>query len=88
MVAEHLCLPSNMSYGPRDAGAALIHSLPALPVSGAALPNRAHHEHLFFRVLNAVFYVWIDVIPVQNLMERNVTSCIKDVASLFGYSIV
>jgi hypothetical protein len=86
MVAEHLGLPSNMSYGLRDAGAALIHSLPALPISGAALPDRAHHEHLLFPVLHAVFYVWTEVMPAQNLMERIVTSCVKDVASLYGLS--
>jgi len=57
MVAEHLGLPSDMSYGPRDAGAALSHSLPSLPVSAAALPDRAHHQHLLFRVLHAVIYV-------------------------------
>jgi hypothetical protein len=88
MVAEHLGLPSDMSYGLRDAGAALTHSLPSLPISGATLPDRAHHEHLLFRVLHAVFYVRTDVMPVQNLMERIVTCCTKNVASLIGFSTV
>jgi hypothetical protein len=40
MVAEHLGLPSDMSYGPRDAGAALTHSLPALPVSAGSCTSQ------------------------------------------------
>lgn len=88
MVAEHLGLRSYMSYGPRDAGAPLTHSLPALPVSGAVLPGLAHHRHLLFRVLRAVFYVQTGVMAVQNLMDRIVACCVKDVACLSGFSAV
>jgi len=39
-MVEHLGLPSDMSYGPRDAGAALTHSLPALPVSAGSCTSQ------------------------------------------------
>lgn len=63
---KHLGLLWDMSYGCRDAGAALTHSLTALPLSGPELRALAHQKHLRPLALRVVFYMKTPVMIVEN----------------------